>query len=493
MAKPPVTRMQLDAYRFGQRRLDSALALRDPVLLHERIRTQGRIVAIGLVLATLIGAAMVGYVKFTHTDAWQAQTVIVSMRTNQMYVVIHQPDRLVPVRNLAAARLVIAAATSAEPKSGVAGLVGETDPASLEPTRLDESALLGANRTVMSAVTGAPDTALPGSHTALADPMPWALCAGGDGATTLIANPAPTRVLGPTEAVVVVGGSRHYLITGGRKYLIGPAGAAAYDLKDAMVTAPVMPAAQLALIPDARLGSGAVVELTALSLRISGGAPEARSNPARVVRVQRAGQADRYYLVAHGGVSPVSAPVAKLIRVGLDEDTTQPAPLWTVEAVNSLPTTALEWVKDYPDAVSVVPPGPASRVLCWRWEASGRHPELAVAPSPPVRAEQPPVVLAQSDGAESNLDQVSLPSGVVLAASAVAGSRASAPTGYWLVSATGVAYPIATTETARALGIRSAVPVPVEALTALPRGDQLDLAEAGRTVDGYRESSVAGS
>jgi hypothetical protein len=102
------------------------------------------------------------------------------------------------------------------------------------------------------------------------------------------------------------------------------------------------------------------------------------------------------------------------------------------------------------------------------------------------------VVLAQSDGAEPNLDQVSLPGGVVIAATAVAGSRTSAPNGNWLVSATGVAYPIATTETARALGIRSAVPVPVEALTALPRGDQLDLAEAGRTVDGYRESPVAG-
>jgi type VII secretion protein EccB len=482
--------MQLDAYRFGQRRLDSALALRDPVLLHERIRTQGRVVAIGLVLATLIGAAMVGYVKFTHSDAWQAQSVIVSMRTNQMYVVIHQPDRLVPVRNLAAARLVIGAA--AEPKSGVAGLVGETDPASLEPTRLDESALLGAHRTVMSAVTGAPDTALPDGETELAAPMPWALCAGGDGTTTLIANPAPTRVLGPDEAVVVVGGSRHYLVTGGHKYLIGPAGAAAYDLKDAMVSAPVMAAAQLALIPDARLGSGALVELTALSLRISGGAADTRSQPARVVRVQRSGQADRYYLVAHGGVSPVSAPVAKLIRVGLAEDTTQPAPLWTVEAVNSLPTTALEWVKDYPDDVAVVPPGPASRVLCWRWDASGRHPELTLAPAPPIRAEQPPVVLAQSDGAEPNLDQVSLPGGVVIAATAVAGSRTSAPNGNWLVSATGVAYPIATTETARALGIRSAVPVPVEALTALPRGDQLDLAEAGRTVDGYRESPVAG-
>ena len=29
MAKQPVTRMQLDAYRFGQRRMESALARRD--------------------------------------------------------------------------------------------------------------------------------------------------------------------------------------------------------------------------------------------------------------------------------------------------------------------------------------------------------------------------------------------------------------------------------------------------------------------------------
>lgn len=474
MAKPPVSRMQLDAYRFGQRRLDSALALRDPVLLHERIRTQGRVVAVGLVLATLVGAALVGYVKATHSAAWQAQSVIVSNQTNQMYVVLHEPDRLVPVRNLAAARLVIAAAGA---NRGSAKLVGPADPATLEATHLDESALLGARRTPVAPLPGAPDTTLPGRDTAVAPATPWALCSTGDGTTTLIADPAPTRPLGPTEGVVVVSAARPYLITGGHKYPIGPAGAAAYDLRDAMADAPVMTAAQLALIPDARLGDGTVVALTALSLRISGGSPDERPQPVAVVRAQRLGQPERFYLVAHGGVTPVSPPVATMIRAGLGEDLARPALLWTVDQINALPMAAPEWVKQYPAAVSPVSAG----ALCWRWDAGGANPALTLAPALPVPAGRPPVVLAQADGPGSQLDQVSFPGGVAIAASAVAGTEEPAtarPGGYWLVSATGVAYPVATEDTARALGIGSAAPVSLDALTALPRGDRLDLAEA---------------
>jgi hypothetical protein len=55
-----VTRVQVDAYRFGLRRMDAALVGRDPIPLHEELRGQRRAVVIGLVLAMigLAGAAI---------------------------------------------------------------------------------------------------------------------------------------------------------------------------------------------------------------------------------------------------------------------------------------------------------------------------------------------------------------------------------------------------------------------------------------------------
>jgi hypothetical protein len=492
MAKPPVTRLQLDAYRFGQRRLESALALRDPVLLHEQMRTQRRTVAVGLVLATLIGAIMVGYVKFTHRDAWQAQTIIVSNQTNQMYVVIHRPDRLVPVRNLAAARLVLKAA--GDPKSGLAGLVGPSDPARFTPVRLDQAALAGASLTAPSALSGAPDTNLPGADTPLAPAAPWALCATGGGRTMLIQGPTDTtRPLGPGEGLVLTDGRDNYLVTGEHRYLIGAGGAAAYDLKDALVGAPSVPASLLALIPPVRLGTGHNVELAALPLEVS--TPGSTSRTVQVVRVERPGQDERNYLVTAGRAVLLSAPLAKLIRAGLGQDVSQPAPMITVDQINAYTPLALPWVNQYPSYQPVIQRGPDTAVLCWQWDADGRNPRLRVAATPPVPATQPVTTLAQADGPGAQLDQVSLPSGAVIATSAVAGADAglNGPLGYWLVSSTGVGYPIKDADTARALGIEAPISAPVDALDALPRGSELSLAEAGRTVDVYRENPATGA
>ncbi len=53
MPRTPVTRVQVEAYRFGLRRMDAALVSRDPIPLHEELRGQRRAVVIGLVLAML--------------------------------------------------------------------------------------------------------------------------------------------------------------------------------------------------------------------------------------------------------------------------------------------------------------------------------------------------------------------------------------------------------------------------------------------------------
>ena len=117
MARSPVTRAQVDAYRFGLRRMDAALVSQDPVPLHEELRGQRRAVAVGVVLAMLGLAGAAIWAKLSPDPKWQDAAVIVGRQSGAMYVVSRQPksDQLVPVANLAAGRLVLAALGNAKP------------------------------------------------------------------------------------------------------------------------------------------------------------------------------------------------------------------------------------------------------------------------------------------------------------------------------------------------------------------------------------------
>ena len=92
-----------------------------------------------------------------------------------------------------------------------------------------------------------------------------------------------------------------------------------------------------------------------------------------------------------------------------------------------------------------------------------------------------------ADGPGPNLDAVSVPAGAATVVRAVPGRG----DGLWLVSETGVGYPIAAgqdggNDTATALGIqpRTVGPAPEHALRLLPSGPVLDLQVALHTVDG---------
>jgi type VII secretion protein EccB len=483
MAKPPVTRMQLDAYRFGQRRLESALALRDPVLLHEQIRGQRRIVATGLILALLVACGLLAYIHLSHKDGWVGKSIILNSRSGQMYVVIHQPDRLVPVPNLAAGRLVLAAAS--DPKSGLTGLAGGSDTGHAEPQDVDPQQLLHAPVTPTSALYGAPGVNLPGADTPAAEQRPWALCDDTRARTTTVLDGiGATSALGPRDGVVVANQGDDYLLTGNKAYKIQPGAAAAYDLKDAMVSPPPIADNVLALIPKGP-------ELRPLILNVGGrGATSGGSlGNGDVVRVNRPGEGGQYYVVAQGRLALVSGPVAQLLRIGAGQDVSQPAPVMSLDQSNAYPHIKIDGLDGYPQYVPRMHPG---AVLCWQWGDRGANPTLSTADTIPAPANQPITQLAQADGAGPGLDSVSLPSGVAINVSAVPGADPSARQGYWLVAPNGVAYPIADTRTAQALGLSDPILAPVDALNALVQGPPLSYADATRTVDVYRQTPATG-
>jgi type VII secretion protein EccB len=479
MARSPVTRVQLDAYRFGQRRLESALARRDPVLLHEEIRGQRRVVLVGLVLAMLALVANFALTKLAPKPAWQAQQVVVGKQSGRMFAVIHQPDRLVPVDNLAAARLVRYAAQRG------AGSATAT------PVPVDDADLDSAPRTAQAALHGA-QAVLPTEETAPDEGPsgPWALCDTGDASSTvLVAGPAPANQLGAGDGLLLADPSgRQYLVLGGRKHRIeGRQVLRAYDLVDQRFRPAA--AALLGAIPSGRELSAPVVP---------GAGKDSSVLPGRavgdVVRVVRAGQPERFYLVLADGVQDVGEPVANLVRAALGADPTQPPDSVRAEQINALPRVAVPGLADYPAAIPRFVSGPAASTICWQWAPSGLGGGVLAAPAPPLPGGRVATRLAQADGAGPLLDEVSVPAGHALVGCAVsvgtdcsarrldqAGQRGTGA--LWLVSETGVGYPIANDETATALGVRSWTPVPAEALRALPAGPVLDVAQARRTVD----------
>jgi type VII secretion protein EccB len=461
--RAPATRDQVDAYRFGLRRLEAALVRGDPVPLHEQIRSQRRAVLAGAVLG-LLGlcvAAVLGLA--VPAPDWRHHDLVVGAGSGAMYVVAREPERLVPVANLPAARLVLAALRSG-------GSTG-ADPATAVPVTVPDDQLDSAPRT--------PTAALPGAVAVRPDgpalPDRWAVCDevtadGALAATSVVGgaaavDPGPPGdgllLAGPDGATwLVAGGKRHRVDTGDGRI------AAAFGL-----TGLVPRAASPGLV--SLLPEGPALATPAIPRR---GDPAPGGLPGRVGDVlvaAPAGGEPRHYVVLAGGLQEVPDVLAELLRVASGARTTQEvdvADLAGAAVVHDLPTAG--WPTGAPRVLDPV----QAPVVCWTWTGGG-DPAGSVwtGGSVPLPAGASPVALAQADGPGERVDAAAVgPGGAVR--TAVAGSL-------WLVSTTGVVYGVADAATAAALGVTAAAPAPEAALRLLPHGETLDLADAASVVD----------
>jgi ESX secretion system ATPase EccB len=111
MPSTPTTKSQVQAYRFVLRRMQSALVRKDAVMLHDPMRTHSRATVVGVCIAAigLIGFLIFGILK-PAAKAPNADGIVIGKPSGQVYVMIAKPDRkLVPVFNLASARLLLMA------------------------------------------------------------------------------------------------------------------------------------------------------------------------------------------------------------------------------------------------------------------------------------------------------------------------------------------------------------------------------------------------
>jgi type VII secretion protein EccB len=477
MARSPVTRAQVDAYRFGLRRMDAALVRRDPVPLHEDIRGQRRTVAAGLVLAILGLAVAAVYGLVVPSPDWHQQTIVVGRQSGALYVVANR-KQLVPVANLAAARLVLAAISPDRTESG-----------RVSPTVVEDSTLTDAPRTAAAAVPGAA-AALPGAGAGLG--AQWAVCdeistesgrAVALSGTTVVAGVAPQgRPMDGDRALLVRG-------TAGSVYLVHHGKRQRVELSDRRVAA-AFDLSGRAPRPAADPLLDAIPEAAPLRMPDVGGLGDAAPGgvPGKVGDVVRSappGAAARLYVLLADGVQEVSAPVAALLQSANPDASGGEPPVVRWDQLTTLPNRAVLDVADYPAGPLRLLDAAEAPTVCLSFAAADgkQAPELLVGPGPPSPGDRAPTRLAQADGPGPRLDAVYLQAGQGAAVRAVALGHPADTGPLWLISDTGVAYGVPDPESAAALGISGATAAPEVLLRLLPTGEPLSLAAARRTVD----------
>jgi len=488
MAQTPTSKAQVQAYRFVLKRIESALVRRDAVMLHDPMRTHLRAAAVSLIIA-VAGAAgflMFGFIK--PKSAMDQDGIVIGKQSGSYYVLDTDPvRRLIPVTNLASARLIMVALGSA----------GQGD---ITPKLVDDSSLAGITRTPLAGIPGAP-LDIPGEKERVAPK--WSVC---DWTVPDPAKPEQQREAeAPVTTTAVIGYDRIgrplradetllVAASSGETYLIFDGKRAridlrkneirrAFNLED--VTPRVTSSGLLNAVPP-------VYDLKSPTIPGRGqNSLLAEVKVGEVVQIPRPGL-EPYVVLLREGYQEIPKAVADLIRFtpgypGTDQIRKMgPADLNNVPNVkDGLGVNTADFPGDIARPIRLAD----SKLAClnWAYDKNGDRQEFTVTVADELRVPgaPQPVKLAQSDGSGDRLDQVLIAAGKGAAVQGIVPSGQGRGTGeIWLVTDQGVRYPVPSGDIAAALGMGTQFdPAPQTILNILPVGPALDPAEATRTFD----------
>jgi type VII secretion protein EccB len=523
MASTPTTKSQVQAYRFVLRRMQSALVRRDAVMLHDPMRTHSRATAVGVILGVigLIGFLVFGFFS-PDPQVDQDTQIAISKETGQVYVVRRDPDQLIPMTNLASARLLLLAQQN--PDKGqqgqqggdaAAGQVNGTPTvAGGEPKLVSEKALAKMPKGRLTGIPDGPDVLPTKPEDRIG--AEWSVCD-----TAELDESLNDQATGKFKTTVLAGISGGGQPLDGNKALLVRAGT---DAKQAYLIykAPVDSKVTSTSTVRAKVDLSRPEILTALNLRdktpraISSGllnaipeakplvAPEipGRDQPVTyisvaglkvgdVISVNRTGSSEEFYVVLRDGLQLISKAAGDLIRATY----AQGAKPKVVELARinetSKPAQPLDFL-DYPTEVpDTLDPNQNNRVVCLGWRAENvnadnrsQHTQVTIAPSLPVDAKSVPVEINQVGATGEVVSQFFMQSGksaVVRAATSTQDFR-SGP--IHLITGRGVKYGVPDTVVSGALGLGDQfTPGPESILRLLPNGPQLNRNDATRSWD----------
>lgn len=541
MPSTPTTKSQVQAYRFVLRRMESALVRRDPVMLHDPMRSHKRATIVGAI-AGVVG--LVGFLLFAvlkPAPLVPNSGIVIAQPSGSVFVVSENPHELIPVFNVVSGRLLLAAAAQ-QSQSAAAGATSRQAPTLVRPVTVSDQQLKDLNIPV-GQMTGIPDgpTALPSPGQ---QPTTWAVC---DEIPLDRSAPDPAGHKAPLTTALVGVSNIGQNIDPDQALLVSSDRGRTLDLvyglvgnvnspNDSAVRAQVdtgdptllqalgikrddyrsISSAVLDAIPSVSeirnplggLNLDGPVRPQLAALRLGIGQP---------FQVQLVGGGYRYYIVVPGGMEQVSNTTATIARFENPHDhiriqTVAPHSVDGVPTVQHGGAGGLRTdVANYPSGRVPTIISPNSRpVMCLGWHADYSNPDQPLAktrvtvdfnlrvPRDPNTGRSMQMVPVQRSAATGKIDWFFMnPSlgGVAVRAATNAGEFASGQ--IYVIDPRGVAYSVPDLYTAEVIGVANNTqpipPAPQSIVGLLPSGgQQLDMQAVRWTSDGMHVPASAG-
>lgn len=524
MPSTPTTKSQVQAYRFVLRRMESALVRKDPVMLHDPMRSHTRSTVVGAIVGVVGLVAFLVFGVLKPAPTVPNSGIVIGTPSGSVFVVNQNPHQLIPVFNVASARLLLAAAQEAQQnQSGAGGQSQSSAPQVVNPTTVDDSQL---KNIPMGRLTGIPDapSVLPQPNQA---PTTWAVC----DATTRDRNaPQETSHTAPTTTVVVGESNLGTNLSPNQALLVSDDGGQTLYLvyaqsgsDNSAVRAQLDSADQAVLTTFGITDPNSYRVVSPAVLDAIPAAPEIQ-NPTRGMNLQatpdphlaaqnltmgesfeatQVGIPPRYYIVVPGGMQQVSQTTA---QIAFDENSGGRTSIRLVEpsAVTAVPTVqALQVnVSQYPDVQPNVVGAADAPVMCLGWNAVLTDPQKPVAktrvtigftvnlPNDPATG-QPmtatPIGQTTSSGGVNQFFMNPSLGGVAIRSASSAQEFGNGP--IYIVDPRGVRFSVPDMHTAQVLGVAdqsgNVPPAPEQIVSLLPGGgEQLDTQTVQKTFDG---------
>ncbi|MEU5694321.1 type VII secretion protein EccB [Actinosynnema sp. NPDC020468] len=531
MASTPTTKSQVQAYRFVLRRMQSALVRRDAVMLHDPMRTHSRATAVGVILGVigLIGFLVFGF--FSPDPKIDEDTQIaISKETGQVYVVRKDPTQLIPMTNLASARLLLLAqqnpdkAQSVDGGDAAAGQVNaQPQVMGGEPKLVSEKALAQMPKGRLTGIPDGPDM-LPAKPEERIG-AEWSVC------DTLeldesLNNPAEGGKFTTTVLAGIGGGGQP--LDGNKALLVkaGTDGKQAYLIykapTDTKITSTSTVRAQVDLTRREVVNALNLNNKTprAISAGLLNAIPEAKplaapEIPGRgaaatyvegenvkvgdVIQVSRTGSVEVFYVVLQDGLQEISRAAGDLIRSAYAQGA-EPKKVDIARIPDKKPAERLD-LADYPSEVpAVLDPNQNNRVVCLGWRGENvnannksQHTQVTIAPEPPTPAGAVAVNINQVGATGEVVGKFVMAPGKSAVVRSASSTEDFDRGPVQLITGRGVKYGIPDTLTSGALGLgTSFTPGPESILRLLPNGPQLNRNDASRSWDSIPVPKSAG-
>lgn len=465
------SQVQVQAYRFGLRRLDAALLTGDPLPGPDPNRPTRSALLVGLVLVAVLVLVSVIWGLLRPEKSIGDAPLVLDRASGTVYVV--RAGTLYPALNLASALLVIGAAAN---RSGAAGGSGQRPAVKV----VDPKELRGFPRGPLLGIPGAPN-AVPAK--ADLEPARWTACddvSVAPGHPPGLPVPARTSVLVGVAAAANLRGSRAVLAAGadGALYLL-VGGVRAEVSTDPRVlralavdpgSARPISSGLLAAIPEsAPIRAPLILHAGTLPRYSVGG-----NRIGTVVRVELADSSKLYVLLADG-IEEISPLMANLISFSLPDATA----IVSVPAaeISAAPLSGTPLAQPSVSTTPTVLSEAADPVLCVAWQA-GRWALFAGAHVPIPAGAAPVGMPAGGSGASA----VYVPPGHGAVVAAVSGGESAAVATHYLVTDEGVRYPVSGDAVLRMFALGgAAVAIPGALVGMLPAGPTLDPSRASAT------------